>query len=182
MIGGILAIPLVLYTFLFEMFNDGQTPGKKAMNIKVAALDGHEVTTGMYFLRWLFRMIDINMLSGIIGILTIAFSEKGQRLGDIVASTAVISLKQRKQVTDTPYETLELTYQPKYPSASKLSAQDISTVKEILGNKTEEAYPLKVRLSKKLEEVLEIEKEGSSEDFLKTVVKDYNYYHMNGEY
>lgn len=181
-LGFILAIPMIFYTLLFEVFNDGQTPGKKGMNIKVVALDGEEVTTGMYFLRWLFRLIDINMMSGIIGILAIAFSEKGQRIGDVVAATSVISLKRRKQLVDTPYEKLELTYEPQYPSVNRLSTKDITTIKEILRNKTDDAYALKIQLSKKLEEVLDIEKNGSSEDFLKTVVKDYNYYNISEEY
>ncbi len=175
-IGGILILPLLFYSLLFEMFNDGQTPGKRAVDIKVAALDGEEVTTGMYLLRWVFRLIDINMMSGIIGMLTIAFSEKGQRVGDIVANTSVISLKKKKRIRDTPFERLENEYEPRYNAVTKLSDSDISTIKEILRNKTDDAYSLKIQLSNKLVDVLEVEKDGSSEDFLKTIIKDYNYY------
>jgi hypothetical protein len=175
-LGGFLAIPLVLYTLLFEIFNDGQTPGKKAMDIKVVAMDGEEVTTGMYFLRWLFRIIDVNMMSGIIAILTIAFTEKGQRVGDLVADTTVISLKKKKKIEDTAYERLDLDYLPKYPSAQRLSNKDIATIKEVLRNKSEDGFSLKIHLSRKLESVLDIKKEGSSDDFLKDIILDYNHY------
>lgn len=181
-LGGFLAIPMVFYSLIFEIFNNGQTPGKKAMDIKVVAMDGEEVSTGMYFLRWLFRIIDINIMSGIIAILTIAFTEKGQRVGDLVGDTTVISLKKKKKLSDTVYETLDLDYIPKYPTVQKLSSKDISTIKEVLRNKADDSFSLKIHLSRKLEEVLDVKKEGSSEDFLKDVVLDYNHYQQVEEY
>ena len=52
-------IPLMFYSLAFEYFGNGQTPGKRAMNIKVVKLDGSTPTISSYLLRWLFRLIDI---------------------------------------------------------------------------------------------------------------------------
>lgn len=171
---GLLSLPILFYSLLFEVYNNGQTPGKKVINIKVVAIDGGEVTFGMYFLRWLFRLVDINILSGILAILVIGFNEKGQRIGDIVANTSVISEKENKIKKTLIHTHTQEGAQIFYNEAEALQPRDIETIQAVLQVKGDKGFELKSELSAKLEEVLQVKKEGSSTQFLKTLVRDYN--------
>ncbi len=169
-------LPVMLYSLLFETFSSGQTPGKMAMKIRVVHLEGGETSFSSYFLRWLFRIVDILIMSGIVGILAIALSEKGQRVGDALANTTVISLKKKGSIKSASYEKIPHNYTPRFPNAAILNSGDITTIKEVLALRGEEAFQLKKLLSQKIESVLKITKEGSSDDFLRQVVRDFNYY------
>jgi uncharacterized RDD family membrane protein YckC len=92
----LISIPLFLYHLLFEIFMNGQSPGKRQMNIKVVRLDGTPPTIGNYIIRWLLRIIEIDLMSGAIALLTIAISGKGQRVGDIAAGTTVVKLVEQQ--------------------------------------------------------------------------------------
>ena len=109
------------YHLIFEILYNGQSPGKRAMKTKVVRLDGTEVSIGSYIIRWLFRLIDLQ-LYGLIAIILISAGKKGQRLGDIVAGTAVISLKNRIQIQDTIFQKVEDTYEVRYVTAGSLSS------------------------------------------------------------
>src|SRR4051812_48369965 len=54
-------LPFVFYNLLCEVFLNGQSLGKKLMNIKVISLDGQTASFGQYLIRWLFRLVDIYM-------------------------------------------------------------------------------------------------------------------------
>ncbi len=75
------------YFTLFEALRDGQTPGKRQLEIRVIRDSGHGVTLAESAARNLLLPID---LMGLIGVILIAVSRKGQRLGDLVAGTLVV--------------------------------------------------------------------------------------------
>lgn len=54
----IVYLPVLLYAFLCEMFNQGQSFGKRLMNIRVVKADGSTPGIGSYLLRWLLFPID----------------------------------------------------------------------------------------------------------------------------
>ena len=54
----IVYLPVLLYAFLCEMFNQGQSFGKRLMNIRVVKADGSTPGIGSYLLRWLLLPID----------------------------------------------------------------------------------------------------------------------------
>lgn len=49
----LIILPLWLYDFLWETFNEGQSPGKYIMKIRVVNKDGSRPTMGSFFMRWL---------------------------------------------------------------------------------------------------------------------------------
>lgn len=90
-IGTLLIAVIVLgYYIVFESLNGGRTPGKAAMGISVATVDGTALTVGAVTLRTLMRLVDF--LPGLYaaGALAIAVTPRNQRLGDLVANTVVI--------------------------------------------------------------------------------------------
>src|SRR5262245_6102874 len=72
--------PTFFYHLAFEIFMNGQSPGKRVMNIQVVRLDGTQPTIGDYLFRWLFGFVEIQLLVGAIAVIVVAANGKGQRL------------------------------------------------------------------------------------------------------
>ena len=83
-------LALIGYYFFSELFMDGQTLGKKALNIKVVRIDGKQPSVSDYLLRAIFQVIDTVFSFGVLAALMISTSHKRQRLGDMTANTTVI--------------------------------------------------------------------------------------------
>lgn len=174
-------LPVVFYSLIFETFLDGQTIGKRIMKIKVVKIDGYQASIYDYLVRWFFRIIDINMASGIVALITIATSKKSQRLGDMTAGTSVITLKNNVNISHTILEDLKQDYVPKYPSVIKLSDNDARIIKETyVRAKKAKDYSTLIKLRKKIIEVIDLkEHEENDMQFIDTILKDYNYYTQN---
>jgi uncharacterized RDD family membrane protein YckC len=80
------------YFVFFETFWQGQTPGKKWVNIRVISEDGTVVSLTQVVLRALLRPIDDIFF---IGAFLIIFTQKEKRLGDLLAGTIVIKQQQK---------------------------------------------------------------------------------------
>lgn len=170
-------LPVFFYSLVFESAMQGTTPGKKLMKVKVIKIDGYEATFIDYLIRWVFRLIDVLIGGGVIGLLIIMLGNKGQRLGDIVAGTAVISLKETYRLTSTIYQELESEYTPVYPQVLHLTDNDIRIIKQVmLDFKATKDYKLLDQLVVKIEQTLGTKRKTDSQlDFIQTVLKDYNY-------
>jgi uncharacterized membrane protein SpoIIM required for sporulation/uncharacterized RDD family membrane protein YckC len=77
------------YFILFEGLRHGQTPGKRAVGIRVVSDTGNAVTLGAAAARNLMRVADLLPPPYLIGGLLVAFHPRGKRLGDLVAGTVV---------------------------------------------------------------------------------------------
>jgi uncharacterized RDD family membrane protein YckC len=77
--------PLVL-----ELRQRGQSPGKRRVGIRVVSLDGRAVTSSQLVLRNILRILDFLPFGYLLGVASLFVSEKGQRLGDVVAGTLVV--------------------------------------------------------------------------------------------
>ncbi|MGJ8592429.1 MAG: RDD family protein [Aquaticitalea sp.] len=171
-------LPVVFYTLIFETLLDGQTPGKRILKIKVVKIDGYQASLADFIIRWFFRIVDLNMMSGIVALVAIITSPKNQRLGDMTAGTSVITLKNNVNISHTILEELEDSYQPTYPNVIKLSDNDARIIKETyMTAKASRDYPTLTKLRKKIIEVTDIKMvEATDIDFIDTILKDYNYY------
>lgn len=174
-------LPYMFYSLVFESLLDGQTIGKRLLKIKVVKIDGYQASFGDYLLRWIFRIIDIVTNLGVVGLIAIVVSEKMQRIGDMAAGTAVITLKNRITISSTILEDIGEAYVPIYPLVIKLTDNDVRIIKETLYTAiSRNDIDTIVRLKDKIETVTGIKNQsGSSEDFIKTVIKDYNFYTQN---
>lgn len=177
----VFALPIVFYSLVQESLLEGQTFGKRLLKIKVVKIDGYQAAFGDYLIRWLFRLIDISFCSGIIGLIAMVVNDKTQRLGDMSAGTAVITLKNKINISHTILEDIGEEYQPKYPLVIKLSDNDARIIKETFQLAVKNSdMEIIVRLVGKIEEVTGIKNDmESKKDFIKTILKDYNYYTQN---
>lgn len=78
------------YFVLFEMWTNGQSPGKKYMKIRVVQEEGGGISFTSIAVRNLLRVVDAIGLYAVAGI-TMFVTKKVQRLGDLAAGTVVIS-------------------------------------------------------------------------------------------
>jgi uncharacterized RDD family membrane protein YckC len=173
-----IAFPVVFYDLLSEIFLNGQSVGKKIMGIKVISLNGGQASFSQYLIRWLFRIVDFSFSGSLVALITVAASEKNQRLGDIIAGTVLVKIRPRTQISDTIFQAVqENNYQVIYPEVINLRDQDVQLIKEVLKsvNQTGNAA-VALQAQQKVEKVLNIQSRHSdSRSFLYAVVADYNY-------
>ena len=172
----ILFCPVLFYSLLCETFMNGQTVGKKAKRIQVVSLDGNPASFGQYLTRWIFWLIDFTFTSGICAVVMTALTEKNQRLGDLVAGTTVIRTYRPVLLKDTIFEETGEAYHATYPDVTRLTEKDITLVREVLKRNAQYPnYELVVKTSDKIKNVLAIESDKEAVEFLKTVIRDYNF-------
>ncbi len=176
----IMGLPIFFYSLIFEVLMNGQSPGKYVNKIRVVKIDGSKPTFGSYLLRWMLRLIDISIASGSVALLTILLNGKGQRLGDIAASTTIISEKKRVTIHDTLVADIPDNYAPTYPQVTMLSDTDVQTIKKMYSTaKRKGNHGVIVKLHKKIIEITDIKTEMKPINFVDTVIKDYNFYTQN---
>ncbi len=174
-------LPHALYHLLSEIFLGGQSLGKKAVKIKVTRIDGAQASIGNYLIRWLFRIVDIVLFLGLVAMVVIAVNGKGQRLGDIVAKTTVISLRRKQDIQTTIYQEVPENYAMVYSDVHLLAENDIRTIKEVLANYKQNpisalASDYVFRTADAVEKKIGAQRKQSPAEFLNTILKDYNYY------
>lgn len=79
-----------LYPVLFEVYRDGQTPGKKWLQLAVINDDLTPVRWSTSLMRNLLRAVDFLPFLFLGGLLSMALTTKFQRLGDLAAGTLVV--------------------------------------------------------------------------------------------
>ncbi len=173
--------PVMIYSVTLESIFEGQTVGKKLIKIKVVKIDGYQASFGDYLIRWIFRIVENNMLGGLIGLISMSVNNKTQRMGDMAAGTAIISLKNNITINSTILEEIGEAYVPTYPLVIKLSDNDMRIIKDtfLIVEKTNDVETI-VKLSEKIQAVTGIKMQSYNQiDFIKTVLKDYNFYTQN---
>ena len=179
---GVLAYaPLVFYSLVCEIFFNGQTLGKKARNIKVMRLDGTAPAVGDYLLRWLLGIIDFQM-AGLVAIISIAASQRGQRLGDMAAGTTVVKVR-----PNTGFDTVLgglsaiVGYQVVFPQVAALADHDVALVRQLLQQASSRGnYEVMNQIANKVKALTGIQTDLQDEPFLKTVLRDYAHLAQQG--
>jgi uncharacterized RDD family membrane protein YckC len=176
-VGMIISLPLLLYHLVMEIAFNGQSVGKRALNIRVVCEDGSKPNIGHYLIRWCLRLVDITITFGSVASLFILFGGKGQRLGDLAAKTTVITEKKTVGFEQTILMDIPENYSPKYPQVTIFSDEDMRQVKTIyLSAKNKREYHIINKLSEQLKTKMKIEPVEKPLDFVNKVLRDYNYY------
>lgn len=174
----LMTLPIFLYDLLWETFNNGQTPGKMLLKVRVVNVDGSKVSFSSLLIRWLLRPIDISMTSGGIAIIFILLTGRGQRLGDIAAKTKVIS--ERPQVTVKQLQQVQVPddYVPVFTQVTVFNDEDMQKVNRIYKNAVSNRdHKLVLKLAAKLSEQMKVPfGETKPIDYVKQVIQDYHYY------
>lgn len=179
----VISVLVFLYPLLMEYFANGQTLGKKIMGIRVVKTDGTAPGLGAYLLRWLLLPIDIAVSGGGIALLSIIFTKKGQRLGDLTAGTTVVRVAQNVNMLAQKaslLKELDENYEPQYLSCPALSEANYALINRSLqafrtdGNRA----PIEA-MQKRMEQQLKLDPTGEHPiKFLETLLKDYTYHSL----
>ncbi|MBL0274318.1 MAG: RDD family protein [Chitinophagaceae bacterium] len=202
-IGLLLFLPILLYHVVLEITMNGQSIGKKLMGIRVVNENGGRPGFSQFIIRWLLRVSDVwiallliiliatpgfgNDLETtfvilaalaflITDIVLVVSSQKGQRIGDILAKTILIRINTRSNIEETVFQEVADNYKPSFPQIMLLSDKDINAIKSIWETSRRkgdtnmaEAAASKIKAHLKIESVL------PALDFLEILLKDYNY-------
>ncbi len=110
-VGGAVSVLLVLWSYwtIFEVRWNGQTPGKRLLQIRVVKTDGTPVTTFASATRNLLRLVDFFPVCYPLGTAVMLFDAQHRRIGDLLAGTLLIrdeqiDLSRYEQVTAASVE------------------------------------------------------------------------------
>ena len=78
------------YPIAFELFMDGQTPGKRALGLRVVHANGTPVGFTASLIRNLMRTVDELPVGYALGFFSCVIDPHARRLGDLVAGTLVV--------------------------------------------------------------------------------------------
>ncbi|MDB5007540.1 MAG: hypothetical protein JWP45_1933 [Mucilaginibacter sp.] len=174
----VIGVVLLFYDLVCESLFNGQSLGKRIMKIRVISLDGTRPKFSQYLLRWLFRIIDFSLTSYLGGLLTIILTDNGQRIGDLVAGTAIIRTIPRSTMNNIIFHNVDDNYQPVFIQSTQLSDQDIALIHEVINNYLKTGNSVLVyNMADKIREHLSVSLPPNMNSmlFLQTIVKDYSH-------
>lgn len=123
---------LLFYHLISEAFFGGQSLGKLAMGVKVVRLNGQSPQMSECLLRWIFRTVDLGGTLGMFAALFASASDKGQRLGDVIARTVVIKLNPAHRFTINDIMNIKSASthgEVKYPGVTRFTDEDMLLIK-----------------------------------------------------
>ena len=181
-ISSVLMLPAAFYSLVAESLMQGQTVGKRILKIRVLKIDGYQASFADFFIRWTFALVEVALFMGSIALISIISSKYSQRLGDFAAGTAVITERNKMNISHTILEELSYTYQPLFSQAEVLlfSDQDAQTIKNYLAQalKSKNGQITIARLADKITEVSKREHTSYTQktEFIQQFLKDYSFY------
>ena len=181
-ISSVLMLPAAFYSLVAESLMQGQTVGKRILKIRVLKIDGYQASFADFFIRWLFALVEVALFLGSAALISIISSKYSQRLGDFAAGTAVITERNKMNISHTILEELSYTYQPLFTQAEVLlfSDQDAQTIKNYLALalKSKNGHLTIARLADKITEISKREHTSFTKkaDFVQQFLKDYSFY------
>lgn len=197
----ILHCPIFLYYLLMEITTNGRSVGKLIMNLQVVSENGGRPSISQFVIRWLLRdiwfiyffffgmyLISVERQTEglfvlllsigyfITDVILVVSSKKGQRIGDILAHTILISTNTKSTIEETVFQEVSENYVPSFPEIMRLSDRDINAIKSILETARKKAdYYMATNAAEKIKGHLNIQTSMSPFDFLEILLKDYNY-------
>jgi uncharacterized RDD family membrane protein YckC len=202
----LLLLPIMFYHLVCELTMNGQSIGKKIMGLRVVDENGGKPSFSQFVIRWLLRLSDLwiaqillyilyvvatnNVIGDAEIILLVVFafgflvtdivlvvsSKKGQRIGDILAKTILISIRNKSNIEETVFQEVAANYVPAFPQIMQLSDKDINAIKSILETARKRGdQNMAEAASAKIRSHLKIETNMGAFEFLDILLKDYNY-------
>jgi uncharacterized RDD family membrane protein YckC len=197
--------PILFYHIIMEITLNGQSVGKKIMQLRVVNENGGRASLSQLFIRWMLRDVwfilvlfmglnkeysgekteAILLVMAVLGffiadIILVISSKKGQRIGDILAKTILIRTQTKGNIEDTVFIEVADSYVPSFPQIMQLSDRDINAIKSIMETARRKSDHLMAESAAgKIKSHLKIESDLAAFDFLDVLLKDYNYLSTN---
>jgi uncharacterized RDD family membrane protein YckC len=186
LISCLIPIPVLTYTLWCEPLFNGRSIGKLIMGLKVVKTNGTPATIGDSAFRWVTRLLEGEAVSFFTALaLPVALiSGKGQRIGDMVAGTMVISTKYKTSLRNTIIQQINPYYKVVFPQVSNLSDRDMNIIRDVMQQSFDTGnYALLEYLAHKVKTVMNVwppPQQLPTMHFLKIVLADYAHYNFEG--
>ncbi|MDR5683327.1 MAG: RDD family protein [Armatimonadota bacterium] len=141
------------YFIFFETAWNGQTPGKRAVGIRVVRDDGRPVGFAQAAIRNVVRLVDFLPLSYGVGVITMLLNRAQRRLGDFAAGTIVI----HDAVAQRPRALRTTPVPPGRVPPRRLRPQEYELVRRFLLRRTELAPDARAQRAREIAQALGVD-------------------------
>ena len=117
------------YFILFEAFWNGQTPGKKALGLRVVRDGGYPIDFTASLVRNLIRVGEMMLGFYAVSIFAAILSPMNKRVGDLAAGTIVV--RETKMATPTDF-LKQMREEPVYASTAYVTGEERALIKRFL--------------------------------------------------
>src|SRR6266542_5278320 len=155
-LGGLLAFVILWgYYIAFELLWNGQSPGKRAIGLRVVREGGQPVTFVGSAIRNLIRIVDFLPAFYGIGVVVMFVDRRARRLGDLAGGTLVVkeqrgvtleSLAAARAAPPPPANPGEPLPRPTLPNVELLDDRDYNLIQEFLRRRDEIGRDARLRL------------------------------------
>jgi len=178
-------IPIITYTLWCESLFNGKTFGKMILGLKVVKTDGSPAGVGDFAFRWITRVLEGELaIFTALAIPVAIISNRGQRIGDMIAGTIVIRLKVRSSIRNTILAQINPSYRVVFPQVAVLTDKDMNIIRNIMQQSYSTAnYALMETLAHKVKTVMKVNpdpRQLPAPQFLNIVLADYAHYAFEG--
>jgi uncharacterized RDD family membrane protein YckC len=182
----LIPIPVLTYTLWCETLFNGRSFGKLIMGLKVVKTDGTPAGIGDFAYRWIMRLVEgEGGLFTCLALPVAIISGKGQRIGDMVASTMVIKTKQKTSLRHTILQQINPQYRVVFPQVAYLNDRDMNVIRDIMQQSYDTGnYHLLEYLGNKVKSVMGVSPpphQLPTMQFLNIVLADYAHYNFEGK-
>lgn len=137
------------YFAIFEVFWNGQTPGKRQARIRVITASGRPITVFEAIARNFLRAVDSQLLY-IVGAIAIAVDKKNRRLGDMVAGTVVIHELQEQGDSYWYAQKSDVVSKPSVEAVTAMTAQEFQLIETFLNRRLDLPYEQRQRTAQNI--------------------------------
>lgn len=127
-----------LYGAIFETAMGGQTPGKRALSLRVVRADGSPGRFPDFLLRNLIRSVDFLPVGFGLGVLVMAMDGRLRRLGDLVGGTVVVSEERTRVLASVPISPpVSVEERQALPARVDLSKAEVRAIEAFLRRRSQ---------------------------------------------
>jgi uncharacterized RDD family membrane protein YckC len=166
------------YYAAFEIFWQGQTPGKRWAGIRVIKESGRPINAFEAITRNLMRVVDLFPGFYGFGVVTMMLNRKNRRLGDFVAGTLVVHETSDRE-SPVFFNTADSS-QFSFPQATKLTLQEVELIETFLARRLDIPPQVRLHSAMRITEMVSTRlgidsgmRPPDNESFLELVVKEF---------
>ncbi len=141
------------YFAIFEVFWNGQTPGKRQAHIRVITASGRPIAVFEAIARNFLRVID-SQLAYMVGAVVIAVDKKNRRLGDMVAGTVVVHELQEQGDSYWYAQKSSEAAPASVEAITTMTAQEFQLIETFLNRRLDLPYEQRLATAKKIADVI----------------------------
>jgi uncharacterized RDD family membrane protein YckC len=140
-------LALFAYPVAFEVWGGGRTPGKRWSGLRVLMASGQPVAFGASAVRTLLLIVDVWATVMIAGTVSVIWTRRNQRLGDLAAGTIVVRERRDLRLVATADA---VQFAVSGIDVTAVTASELATIRDFLGRRERLTPDARGRVSRTL--------------------------------